>query len=193
MISKLKNLNNIYKIIIIVAIIITILITNSIINNPQRQLKKYFKDNYYKNEYGSSTYYKPVSLLNLDDYNGNIKYNFKAEYEMNYFNIETHEFSKNKREYNYNIESNLNETYSYKTNIITYNYRVVVENIATTIYKGTYDTNTEKLTCKKEYAYNIDAEDNDEVICDNIKDELLNFQYEAFTIIEDRIIKLLQK
>lgn len=194
MINKFNELNIKYKIIIIVLIIIICsVLIKILINTPEKQLKNYFNKNYYINEYEGNTYSKPISELNLEEYNTNIKNNVDAKYEMNYFNIKTHEFSKNKREYENNVESNLNETYAYKTDIITYNYRVVIENIATAIYRGTYNTNTKDLICKLEYKYNIEANDNDKLICNNIKDELLAFESEAYTIIDNKIIDILKK
>ena len=195
MINKFNELDKKYKILIIVSILILLLIilTKIFSKSPEQQLKDYLVKNDYINEYKSSTYSKQVSESNLDEYYEKKEQEENSTYEINSINVKKHTFSKNKRNFMNNTEDTLNEEYDYKTDIITYNYRIVIDNIATGIFKGNYDTNSNEFTCKKEYTYNLDANDDDEIICTHIKDEILSFQNESYIVISDKMIAIMQK
>ena len=85
--------------------------------------------------------------------------------------------------------------YDFKTDTITYNYRVVVNN-SSFIFKGEYKYNVKKVdfTCEKEYAYNFKMDNSDKETCDKLKLNNSNFYNEVLnTITNTRLLNKLQK
>ena len=186
--------------IIIIIILITLLIIIPIINKSSNRTKLSFEDYIEKLGYvsdgGSSYYYKQISDTTLDEYFDKKKSQEETDFETNYFNTLKYQFSKNKREYTKNIETTLNQIYDIKTDTMTYNYRLVIEN-SSFIFSGDYkyDEKEIKFTCSKDYAYNFKMDDEDEETCEYLKNEATKFYEEVLDMLANnmRMINKIKK
>ena len=193
-----KNKKIIMIVIIIMLVILLIIIP--IINKSSHRTKSNFEDYIEKLGYvsdgGSSYYYKQISDTTLDEYFEKKENKEETYFETNYFNTLKYQFSKNKREYTNNIETTLNQIYDIKTDTMTYNYRLVIEN-SSFIFSGDYkyDEKGIKFTCNKDYAYNFKMDDDDEETCENLKNEATKFYEEVLDMLTNnmRIINKVKK
>ena len=129
----------------------------------------------------SNLYYYNVGDTNLDDFNYSLDNKIESNYEMNYFDVDELLFKKNIRNYSNDNYSLLNEIYDYKNKYVTYSYRLVSNNEATLIFSGKYllENSEFKFTCNKDYRYQFDVNNNDDLVCNYLKDKVLDFYDEA--------------
>ena len=155
--------------------------------NTKENLQSYLKKQGYLSESESNIYYKKISSASLEEYTKQKAKKTTTNYEMNYFDTTTYEFKKNKREYEDNMETNLNMTYNFKEDKINYNYRLVLDNNGSMVFSGTfkYQKKDFKFTCINDYSYNFNATDDDELVCDNIEVDVLNFYTEALNSVKN--------
>lgn len=180
----------------VIGIIIILFITSR--DYTKQNLETYIKaKGYIQSAEGSNIYIKQLSEQNLDEYYDAVKNKKEAEYEINYFDTQTFELKKNKREYLNEVDSNFNQIYDYKTDIINYNYRAVIED-SSFILKGTfkYQNKKETFTCEKEYSSNfkLDGTNIKEKICEKIQYDVSTFYNEMLEIIDNaRLLSKLEK
>lgn len=172
------------KIIALIVVILGIVLIINITMTPDKKIIKYIKAADYINYADTSIYSKQISENNIDQFNKDIKLNKESIYEINYFNTETLQLTKDKIIYKDGITKNITSTFDYTNNNLTYNYRIYYNNMNILI-EGTYDINTKKFTCEPTYSYQIDIDKSIEDICNKIEFEIENFSYEAKILIKD--------
>lgn len=171
-------------IIAIIVVIVTVLLIMSL--NKKTDLKEevsnYIIQEGFLNDDNSPLYYKKLSTMDFDSFNKKMERGNDASYEMLYFNLDNFQYMKDYSEYKNDVYKSFNPTYSYKTNLISYNYRIGY-NDTTVLIKGTYNKDSEVFECKPEYSYEIDISKSLSDICNKVKLDVLDFQYEADTLI----------
>ena len=172
----------IFSICIIILIIIFHFYSNY---DVKSKFINYISNRGYVNTDGSNLYYNNIGGISLDEFNDDIKNKDNSYYEINYFDVDEMIFKKNRRDYIDGMESNLNLSYSYKTKNINYSYRAVLDEESTLIYTGEYlfSKGKYKFTCNKDYVYQFD--DNNSLICDKLKEDVINFYDEAINVIDN--------
>jgi len=175
------------KIIIISTIILLLLIFTLIIkftNNSENILVKYLKASGFTNNENTSLFKRQISKITEEELNNNINNNINSEYEMQYFNTNTFEYTKDKISYNNNITKYYTPTYNYRDNKITYIYKINYQN-ANIIVKGEYNLNNKKFICEPTFYYQMNIEKVKDNICNKIKLETEIFSNEITTLIEN--------
>ena len=176
---SLSNKLLIFSIIVIVLLLIfyfynVLTIKNRFINSIEKLGYSKLND--------SNLYYYNVGDIKLDNFNYYLGNNIESYYEMNYFDVDDMVFKKNIRDYSDNNYSLINEIYDYKNNSVNYSYRLVSNNEATLIFSGKYLLENSKFifTCNRDYRYQFDVNEDDELICNYLKVKVLDFYDEAF-------------
>lgn len=176
------------KKIIILSVITLLLLTFTIIinltDNNKNVLPKYLKSIGFTNLESTTLYQKQISKITEEEHNNNIENNTKSEYEIQYFNIDTFEYTKNKITYNDNITKDYTPTYNYKDNKISYIYRVYYQN-TNIIFEGQYNLKNKRFTCEPTFHYQVNIENLENDICNKLKIEAEIFSNEISTLIED--------
>lgn len=167
--------NIIYAIVLIVVVVITFALVKLTDTPYDTKIEKLLADNSYT-LVTNGLYSKQMSAGSLNNYNNCIKTSDTCKYEVNTFTMGLYELSKNIKEYNNEVASDLDIIYSYHDNTLTYTYRVNYKN-SLIIFNGTY--NNSKFTCKKEFATGIDSSNSQDVICEKIKTKVLSFENET--------------
>lgn len=190
--NKFNNLNIFYKLFITFIVIIIFLIVIGLLSKktPSEMLRDHILKEGYNNDDGGSMYYKQLSSLSLEEYNNNIENNIDSEYILSYIDIDNYEIKLNYRDYIDNIDSVLNLNYKLSKDVISFKYRVVLDNSSSAIFSGKYYINKPNdFICNKDYTNNFNADDNNEIICNKIKNDIIGFQAESYKIIPDNLLK----
>ena len=193
MFEKIKNrfyyLSVSNKIFIFSFILIILFLVLKIYNSKSVEPKfiNHIKKLGYVNTDGGNLYYKNILGVSLEEYNYDVSYKKENHYEINYFDIDNVLFKKNKRDYVDGISSLLNESYDYKTRVVDYSYRVQYDDEAAFIFSGEYMFKDGEFnyTCEKDYIYNYDIDDKDEIICNKLKSDVSNFYKESIGVIDN--------
>ena len=174
------------KILIVVgSLLFLVLIFAVTYRTPSQKVVKVLKKAGYTNQGNSAIYSKLISNLNYDQYSKKVEEGKSSLYEENSFDTREYEFMKVKMEYADKIRTNFTPKFDYKTRMLTYTYRVVVDNKSSVIFEGNYNSDTDFLICENAYTYNFDIEGNENTFCDKIKVEVKKFYLEMISVIED--------
>lgn len=181
------------KWLIVLIIILSILFGINIYKNtPNFKIKKYLLNRGFYLEDDGTFYYKQLSENTISEYEDDRNKNKKSNYDYLYFNQYDRSLIEVINEYEDKYESSLNINYNFSNNKVKYTYRIDYEK-TNIIIKGTYDELSDELTCKKEYAHNINLDDNKD-FCDNASLYIRSFyeiKNKIFT--NKKINKYLQK
>lgn len=179
-----NNLSTRSKILIIVLIVFIILVLLRFIMREDKSDKigNYLISKGFVKEEDSTLYHKQVSNITRDEYDNKINNKENSSYEMLYFNTYNYHFIKDKMTYEDDISKSFNPTYNYQDNTLTYIYRINLYN-TNIIIEGSYDIDTEEFTCNPTFASEIDIDNAENDICNSIKYEVIDFSYEALTLI----------
>lgn len=187
--ASLLNISASNKLFIVSIILIILFIGLRIYNsvNVESKLINYLDKRGYVNKDGGNYYYKDLLGISLDEYNYEVSSGNDSHYEVNYFDVEDIILKKNKRDYEDSTSFLLNESYDYKTREVKYSYRVQYSDQATFIFSGNYmfSDGEFKFTCEKDYIFNFDVSDKDQVICNKVKSDVSDFYKEAMSVIDN--------
>lgn len=132
-------------------------------------------------------YIKKISLNDIDTFEKEKSEGIDTNYEVLYFNTDTYQLTKDRLEYSSKINKSFNSTYDYKNESLTYVYRINVYN-TNVIIEGKYDN--KRFTCDSTFSYQIDINNSLDDICRKVKLDVIQFDYEAKTLIDN--IKILE-
>lgn len=179
-----NNLSIRGKLLIILIIIFTILVLLRFITREDKSDKigNYLISKGFIKEEDSTLYHKQLSDMTINEYEDKVNNKQNSTYEMLYFNTNNYNYMKDKMTYEDDISKSFNPTYNYKDNTLTYVYRINMYN-TNIIIEGEYDTNTEEFTCNSTFASEINIDNAENDICDSIKYDVIDFSYEALTLI----------
>ena len=179
-----NNLSTRGKILVIILIIFIILVLLRFImrENKEDKIGSYLISKGFLKEEDSTMYHKQVSDITIEEYENKVNNKENTTYEMLYFNTYNNHFIKDKMIYEDDITKSFNPTYNYKDDTLTYVYRINMYN-TNIIIEGSYNNNTEEFICNPTFASEIDIDNAKEDICNSIKYDVVNFNYEALTLI----------
>lgn len=192
---KLKEiLYNKKKIIIyVIAVIAVLLVGYNFIKSLDinKRLTKYLTENKFKKE--GEFYTKQLTENTLDDYYSEVEFGDDSNYQKLYFDINNKELRSISYNYQDGVEYYFVPVYSYKTNLIIYDYEIN-GNGKTIRLKGKYNPQTSEFSCANNGKISLtDAEK--ETICEVVKIDVDDFNTDAKDVIKDNEIfqKLQQK
>lgn len=179
-----NNLSTRGKILVIILIIFIVLVLLRFIMREDKSDKigNYLIGKGFVKEEDSTMYHKQISDITMDEYEDKVNNKENTSYEMLYFNTYNYHFIKDKMIYEDDISKSFNPTYNYKDDTLTYVYRINMYN-TNIIIEGSYDNNTEEFICNPTFASEIDIDNAKEDICNSIKYDVIDFNYEALTLI----------
>lgn len=135
-------------------------------------------------------YVKRISLNDLDTFEKEKSEGIDTNYEVLYFNTDTYQLTNDRLEYSNEINKSLNSIYDYKKDSLTYVYRINVYD-TNVIIEGEYKD--KDFTCEPTYSYQIDIDNSISDICQKIELDVIQFDYEAKTLIDNvKILKLMK-
>ena len=180
------------RLIICLIIAIIIIIFTIYNNNPNIKIKHYIKNREFKLDQDKTLYYKQISNNTIDKYNRDKEKGIKTNYDYLYFDIYNYKLSEIISEYEANYESSININYKFKTDTINYIYRINY-NKTNIIFEGKYIEKLNTFTCKKEFAHNIDLED-ETAFCNNMLIQSKKFiKIKDMLFTSNKINKILEK
>lgn len=170
--------------IIIFSIFLILLIISSLIKKfSENKVVNYIESIGFVQDDSSSLFFKQISDLSFEDYNNKKNNDINASYEMLYFNTYTYQLTKDKLEYSNKITKSFNPTYDYINDSLIYTYRINL-NDTNIIIDGEYSAEDDNFTCNIVFSYNIDIDSAFKDICEKIKYDVKDFNYEAITLIK---------
>lgn len=170
---------------LVLATFMILVLLNIMTSKPtSKKISNYIEKKGYKNEAESNLYYKQITELSLKDYQEKIKNNLDAEYEKRCFILNEYSFTQTQLTYTDGVETDFTPKYSYKTDKMTYQYKVSVNSIAL-IFSGEYQKKSDKFTCKNIYDSNIKTDIDKATFCEKIKYDVQEFYYEATKLIDN--------
>ena len=166
--------------IIFLFVIIVILVLVKVTEVPMNdKIISYLEKNNYVLKNGN-LYFKQISKNNLSDYNYSKSKKINSTYEVNNFSLADYQLTKSINEYQDEVENILDLIYDYPNSSLIYTYRINYQN-SNIIYKGSYDETNNNFLCQKEFSYGMNNGNLETTICEKIKYQVINFNYEATT------------
>ena len=184
------------KILIVVgSLLFLVLIFAVTYRTPSQKVVKILKKAGYTNQGNSAIYSKLISNLNYDQYSKKVEEGNSSLYEENSFDTREYEFMKVKMEYADKIRTNFTPKFDYKTRMLTYTYRVVVDNKSSVIFEGNYNSDTDSFSCENAYVYEFELEGNEDIFCNKIEQNVKDFYLEMTSMIKnaDLVYEMMEK
>jgi hypothetical protein len=135
-----------------------------------------------------STYFKQLSDTSLDEYYNLVNEKVNTTYEEIYFDINNFQLLKNRMDYYNGTSITFSPMYDYKYSKLEYVEEVSLNN-SKAIFIGKYIDKTMKFTCELSNENNMSInKSNQEILCNNIKDDVISFDYYARKLITDKTL-----
>ena len=170
------------RIVIVVAIVLVLVLFFNRDKNEDNKIVKYLIKADFASYNDTSLYKKQISEYNLEQYNKGVDDNIDSEYEVMYFNIDTYRLTKDKISYSDGITKNFTPEFDYMNDKLSYTYRINFSN-TNVIIEGIYNIKTNEFTCEPTFVYQFEFESSKEDICNKVKLDVEDFEYEVKQLI----------
>ena len=154
------------KLIILISIFI-IIITIIFIGNIQNEKQKLdilLKNQGFSSKTNSNYYKMQLSKNNLKKYNQDVENNKKSNFSEIYYDGESFQILKTKMDFQEEVTSVYNATYSYENKEINYTARFTFST-ANVIVRGTYQEKNKNFDCEVDFSYDVIKENIKESLC----------------------------
>lgn len=173
-----------YRIVLGIILVILLLLLGFLMvggKSLDERLVLFIEKKGFQNEGDSSLYYKTTSDDNYDSYQEKSKNDINSVYEAFCFDVNNYRISKQYMSYDDGIVTNFTPLYDYKTDALTFTYRVVGGD-ANFIFEGSYSHDDDEFVCKNIYS-SLEIESEEGIICDKIRYDVEDFYYEMIDIV----------